>query len=92
MPEGGYYLWLELPLQYNSDEIMRVVEQDGVGIFSGQGFFASNPPGKFIRLCFATCTEPKIEEGVRQLGIVLQRLRTESAREDVEPTAHQQFD
>ena len=92
VPQGGYYMWLELPAEYDGDEVVRVAEQEGVGIFSGRGYFASNPPGNHIRLCYATCIESKIDDGVRRLGDVVQRLHNVSGKHACEPAPHHHFD
>ena len=88
-PRGGYYMWLELPARTDCDEVTVMAEQEGVAIFSGRGYFASNPQSNFIRLCFATCTEEQIDEGVRRLGDVIRRTHNLPASKTSERASHQ---
>ena len=92
VPQGGYYVWLELPEKYDCDEVARVAEREGVGIFPGRGYFASSPPGNYLRLCYATCIESKIDEGVRRLGDIVRRLHNEPGKSASEPAPHNHFD
>ena len=92
LPQGGYYMWLELPAWSNCDDVTLRAEQEGVAIFSGRGYFPSNPQSNFIRLCFATCTEARIDEGVRKLGDVIRRTHNAPVSEPSERVAHQHFD
>ena len=85
-------MWLELPAGYDSDEVARVAEQQGVGVFSGRGYFASNSPGNYIRLCYATCIESKIDDGVRRLGDVVRRLHNVPGKPASEPAPRHHFD
>ena len=91
-PEGGYYMWLELPARIDGNELMRMAEPEGVGIFSGRGYFASDPPSNFIRLCYATSTESQIEEGVSRLGKVFRRMHNRADSGTYEPTQNPHFD
>jgi 2-aminoadipate transaminase len=88
-PQGGYYMWLELPAQTDCDEVTVMAEREGVAVFSGRGYFASDPQSNFIRLCFATCTEAQIDEGVRKLGDVIRRTHNLPAGKTSRRASHQ---
>ena len=81
--------WTELPAHTDCDEVTVMAEQEGVAVFSGRGYFASNPQSNFIRLCFATCTEEQIDEGVRKLGDVIRRTHNMPAGKTSERASHQ---
>lgn len=81
-----------VPARYDCHEMARVAEREGVGVFPGWGYFASNPPGNYLRLCFATCIESKIDEGVRRLGEIVKRLHNEPGKPASEPAPHNHFD
>lgn len=67
-PEGGYFVWLELP-GVDTSELARRAEEDGVAFIPGSGFF---PPGSgagssAARLAFSYETPERIGEGIGRL-------------------------
>jgi DNA-binding transcriptional MocR family regulator len=63
-PEGGYFLWLELPAGVETSEL----RPDGVTFVPGEDFFAGPGGESAIRLAFSYESPGQIEEGVRRLG------------------------
>ena len=64
-PEGGYFLWLELPDEIDATELLARATQAGVTFVPGADF--GGPPSS-VRLAFSYVSPEEIEEGVRRLG------------------------
>ncbi|MEK6274271.1 MAG: PLP-dependent aminotransferase family protein [Actinomycetota bacterium] len=63
-PEGGYFLWLELPAGVESSELRA----EGVTFVPGVDFFVGAGGETAIRLAFSYVSPAEIEEGVRRLA------------------------
>lgn len=71
VPEGGYYLWLELPAGTDADEVARLARDAGVVVLPGSKFFARGDvahPKHCVRVAFSHATADEIDEGVRRLA------------------------
>jgi 2-aminoadipate transaminase len=64
-PEGGYFLWLELPEDVDSVELLPRAGEAGVTFVPGPDF--GGPPNT-ARLAFSFVSVVEIEEGVRRLA------------------------
>ena len=64
-PEGGYFLWLELPDEVDASELLRHATEAGVTFVPGADF--GGPPNS-VRLAFSYVSPQEIGEGVRRLG------------------------
>jgi DNA-binding transcriptional MocR family regulator len=64
-PEGGYFLWLELPGEVDATELLRRATEAGVTFVPGADF--GGLPSS-VRLAFSYVSPEEIEEGVRRLG------------------------
>jgi 2-aminoadipate transaminase len=73
-PRGGYYLWLTLPANIDSDKLAERALQEKVGIISGTKFFAGDGPKgagvpkSHIRLCYSHATPEEIKESIQRLA------------------------
>ncbi len=63
-PEGGYFLWLELPESIETAELRA----EGVTFVPGADFFTGAGGETAIRLAFSYASPSEIEEGVRRLA------------------------
>jgi DNA-binding transcriptional MocR family regulator len=76
---GGYFVWLTLPKELDSDLITKKALHEGLVIASGTSFRVQGDPaseGLFIheiRLCFSWAEEDLIEEGIQRLARVIKR-------------------
>jgi 2-aminoadipate transaminase len=67
-PEGGYFLWLDLPSGVEAESLLgRAGEQD-VAFIKGSDFFFHGGGEESARLAFSFATAPEIGEGVARLG------------------------
>lgn len=72
-PEGGLFLWIELPASADAGKIALKCLEDNVAIIPGNAFFASGNSKNTIRLNFSNMPEEQIVEGMKRLGKVLHR-------------------
>jgi GntR family transcriptional regulator/MocR family aminotransferase len=74
-PQGGLFIWLRLPENLSCLDILPLAAEEGVEFAPGYRFFPNPSEGEqYLRLNFATQTPEDIEEGMRRLGIALERL------------------
>jgi 2-aminoadipate transaminase len=64
-PDGGYFLWLELPDEVDASELLGRAAEAGVTFVPGADF--GGPPSS-VRLAFSYVSPEEIDEGVRRLG------------------------
>ncbi len=69
-PEGGLFIWLHLPEEYDTMEIFSKAKQVGVAYIPGSAFYIDDRKSSNLRLSFCLPTEEQIEEGIRRLGKV----------------------
>jgi 2-aminoadipate transaminase len=68
-PEGGYFVWLELPSGPPSTELLAEAEDAGVTFVKGSDFFPGGRGGeRALRLAFSFVSPAEIAEGVSVLG------------------------
>lgn len=66
LPHGGLHLWLQLPPAHA--DIAESATAHGIAVSPGHGYFASEPPGPFVRLGFAAVADiTELTEGIRRL-------------------------
>jgi 2-aminoadipate transaminase len=71
-PEGGLFLWLELPESINTKEMLKKAVDKNVGYVPGGAFYPNNRQENTIRLNFSNMKEDHIKEGIQILGAVIQ--------------------
>jgi 2-aminoadipate transaminase len=64
VPEGGYFLWVELPEGVATADL----QPEGVTFVPGSDFFCGPGGGNAVRLAFSYESPAAIEEGVRRLA------------------------
>ena len=67
-PEGGFFLWLELPDGLSADALAPFAAQEKVGYLPGSCFYPDKRETPHMRLGFTTLPREAIEEGIRRLG------------------------
>ncbi len=73
-PDGGLFLWLELPPGVRDDEVFRAAIAHSVAVVPGSGFFVGPPEHGFLRLNFSNQSVSNIELGISRLGETLHTL------------------
>jgi 2-aminoadipate transaminase len=66
-PEGGYFLWLELPRGSDVDALFVAAQERGVQFVKGSDFMLEGG-GSSLRLAYSGVTPAEIEEGVARLA------------------------
>ncbi len=77
-PEGGLFLWVELPEGVCAEELFEGAIRERVAFVPGAPFFAANPRRNFMRLNFSNSPPEMIEEGIRRIGGALKKMVGES--------------
>ncbi len=70
-PDGGMFIWVELPNGLNGDTLLPRAVEERVAFVPGSPFFAANPRSECIRLNYSNRPPELIEEGMRRLGVVM---------------------
>ena len=74
VPEGGYFLWLDLNDDVDSKALLAEAKEEGVTFVAGPDFMMEGGTSS-LRLSFAPVPADEVEEGVRRLARALERLR-----------------
>jgi 2-aminoadipate transaminase len=69
-PEGGLFLWAELPQGVSASELFDKAVAEKVAYVPGKFFYAMEDKDNTLRLCFCTMSEEVIEEGIKRLAKV----------------------
>ena len=73
-PDGGYFLWVDLPEDVDVDVLFPVAMKKGVAIVKGSDFLLDG--GKHsVRLAYSAVTVEQIDEGVRRLAEAIAETR-----------------
>ena len=67
-PEGGFFLWLELPRGTRALDVVRAAQSAGVSVFGGPIFYPNGGGDNAIRLSYSNVTPERISEGIRRLA------------------------
>jgi 2-aminoadipate transaminase len=67
-PEGGYFLWLDLPPGVAAEELLASATEAGVTFIKGAAFYLGEGGESSARLAFSFATADEIEEGIARLG------------------------
>jgi DNA-binding transcriptional MocR family regulator len=70
-PDGGYFVWLELPSGPSSAELLVEAEEAGVTFVKGTDFFADGEGEHALRLAFSFVSPDEIAEGVARLAALV---------------------
>ncbi len=70
-PDGGLFLWLELPPHMKAMELFHKTLEKNVAFVAGDSFFADGEPLNTMRLNFSNATHENIERGMKILAEVI---------------------
>jgi GntR family transcriptional regulator/MocR family aminotransferase len=74
-PQGGLFIWLQLPEKLSSEKLLPLALEEGVAFSPGNGFFPDRLGGRnWLRLNFVAQSPDQIEEGIKRLGRAIKRL------------------
>jgi 2-aminoadipate transaminase len=78
VPEGGYFLWLDLAEGTDTQALLAESKADGATFVAGPDFMIEGG-GNSLRLSFAPVPADRADEGVARIAGALERLRSTSA-------------
>jgi 2-aminoadipate transaminase len=70
-PEGGMFIWVQLPTHIDSAELLQAAIEQHVAFVPGTPFYANEAQPNTLRLSFVTVPPAKIEAGIARLGALL---------------------
>lgn len=70
-PEGGMFLWLQLPQHLDSVELLKQAVEEKVAFVPGQPFYADGTGHNTLRLSFSVATPEQIQSGIARLAKVI---------------------
>jgi 2-aminoadipate transaminase len=77
VPEGGYFLWLDLNDDVDTVALLAEAKEEGVTFVAGPDFMMEGGSSS-LRLSFAPVPADEVDEGIRRLAAALERLRASS--------------
>jgi 2-aminoadipate transaminase len=79
-PSSGMFVWVEMPAEVDTTELLRRSVEAGVAFIPGRAFCAAGGArgGNALRLNFSHAAPETIREGIRRLGEVLRPRRAVS--------------
>ncbi len=83
-PQGGLFLFLELPQGLDAEEIMKTAIEHNVAFVAGTHFFCNGQGKNTIRINFSYATKAQNVEGVRRLaGVFEEAIRNHKVKSGV---------
>jgi GntR family transcriptional regulator/MocR family aminotransferase len=79
VPQGGLFLWLELPERLSADDLHPLAEEEGASFAPGSLFFPGVCPQSLLRLNIVTNPVELVEEGIRRIARAIERMGAHQA-------------
>jgi 2-aminoadipate transaminase len=73
-PDGGYFLWVDLPRDVNVERLQAAAAERGVAVVKGTDFLLEGGHNS-LRLAFSAVPVDQIDEGVRRLAAAIEDVR-----------------
>jgi DNA-binding transcriptional MocR family regulator len=73
-PDGGYFLWIDLPEDVHVDKVLPAAAARNVAVVKGSDFLIEGGHHS-LRLAFSAVTVDQIDEGVRRLAAAIEDVR-----------------
>jgi 2-aminoadipate transaminase len=80
VPEGGYFLWLDLDDDVDTEALLAEAKEEGVTFVAGPDFMIEGGSSS-LRLSFAPVPAADVAEGVQRLARALERTRAAKSAE-----------
>ncbi|WP_430784935.1 PLP-dependent aminotransferase family protein [Actinoplanes sp. G11-F43] len=74
-PDGGYFLWVDLPEDVDVDKLFPAAMKKGVAVVKGSDFLLEGGRNS-LRLAFSAVTVDQIDEGVRRIADAIEEIRS----------------
>jgi 2-aminoadipate transaminase len=79
VPEGGYFLWLDLDDDVDTKALLAEAKEEGVTFVAGPDFMLEGGANS-LRLSFAPVPAGDVAEGIQRIARALKRIRSSSAK------------
>ena len=73
-PDGGYFLWVQLPADVHVDKLLPAAAERGVAVVKGSDFLLEGGEHE-LRLAFSAVTVDQIDTGVHRLAEAIEAVR-----------------
>ncbi len=73
VPEGGFFLWLELSEGVDPHRLYETANDEAVAYVGGKPFFDDGSGLNYARLCYSNVAESEIPEAIMRFGRALER-------------------
>ena len=73
-PQGGMFLWAELPPQVSALRLFEAALENGVAFVPGHPFYVDRDDSNTLRLNYTNADTATIDDGIRRLGAALKTL------------------
>ncbi|GLY04965.1 MULTISPECIES: PLP-dependent aminotransferase family protein [Actinoplanes] len=73
-PDGGYFLWVDLPEDVDVDKLFPAAMKKGVAVVKGSDFLLEGG-NHSLRLAYSAVTVDQIDEGVRRIADAIEEIR-----------------
>ncbi|BBH65339.1 2-aminoadipate aminotransferase [Actinoplanes sp. OR16] len=73
-PDGGYFLWVDLPADVDVDKLFPAAMKKGVAVVKGSDFLLEGGKNS-LRLAYSAVTVDQIDEGVRRIAEAIEEVR-----------------
>jgi 2-aminoadipate transaminase len=67
-PEGGFFVWLQLGTEIDTDRLLNEAIRRGIVFMPGSAFYSDGKPRSSLRLSYSTAAPTAIHEGVLRLA------------------------
>jgi 2-aminoadipate transaminase len=75
VPQGGLSMWVTLPGDWDTEELLATAQEGGVQFVPGSAFYFRSASTNSMRLSFATENEQAITHGIKTLGEIISKRR-----------------
>ncbi|WP_312338313.1 aminotransferase-like domain-containing protein [Anaerospora hongkongensis] len=80
-PDGGLFLWVELPKELNARDLLIKCLEKQVAFVPGGAFFPNGGNENTLRLNFSNMSEERIVEGISRIGKLIKEICQEKNRQ-----------
>nr|WP_303832952.1 PLP-dependent aminotransferase family protein [Snodgrassella alvi] len=70
-PEGGMFIWVELPEYINATELLKEAIAQKIVFAPGETFYVHSEKNNCLRLAFVTVSEEKIDTGIKKMADII---------------------
>ncbi len=72
-PDGGLFIWVELPKGMSAEELLPKAIEEKVAYVYGSPFYANGGGENTLRLNFSCASMDEIDEGIKRLGNIIKK-------------------